>query len=633
MVMGRGHILHICTPGHPKKSIKIEIAAIIAVTLIGLLIFILLLSNIIITAGFSNIETDIAEDNVNRATNALNADVERLDGIANAWASSEEIESFIQTGNSAIPRQVFSDGRLLDSGVNILVISEAGGNVLWHKFMNLDYAHQSPTPKSLLEQIETNAGLTENGQAKGMVMLTSGPMILASRPVYAGTDRGATGLLTVGRYLDTAEVASLSAITQLDISFATLNLTESGGGAVSAGMGRDGTGTIFIDASGSGELVGSTVLEDIYGEPVAMLSVRTPRDITEYGAGVLQYQVFSILFAGLVFGIVTLLLIQRSVVSRLEDLNRQVNRIGDGTGNTERVVIPGEDEIAYLGCAINDMLDSIEESREEYRRLFEEASDLILNLDADGRIIAANRKTERITGYDRSFLRGMPFCDLLAADTGEAVMQSLLTCSGRSGASLKEEVTIETREKRQRILELSVQAHSWGEDTGGLFIIARDVTRKKDAEEELRHHRNNLEEMVSRRTKELEQANEEIAAEKKKLSVTLRSITDGVITTDAAGAVVLMNPAATEMLGLSSADAYGTAVPELLDFTPEGSQRRVDDLISAVIREKRPVECSGDLRVGQNDTTIPVMLSVAPVAVAGTDVGGCVIVFRNISST
>ena len=59
---------------------------------------------------------------------------------------------------------------------------------------------------------------------------------------------------------------------------------------------------------------------------------------------------------------------------------------------------------------------------------------------------------------------------------------------------------------------------------------------------------------------ERKKAEEELAAEKERLAVTLRSIGDGVITTDMEGRVVLLNQVAESQTGWSQEEAFGRFV-------------------------------------------------------------------------
>jgi PAS domain S-box-containing protein len=66
-----------------------------------------------------------------------------------------------------------------------------------------------------------------------------------------------------------------------------------------------------------------------------------------------------------------------------------------------------------------------------------------------------------------------------------------------------------------------------------------------------------------------------LAAEKERLTVTLRSIQDGVISTDRDGRIVLMNPAAERLLGVNTTEVRHSPITttfwDLADLPPEGS--------------------------------------------------------------
>src|SRR2546430_16207453 len=62
---------------------------------------------------------------------------------------------------------------------------------------------------------------------------------------------------------------------------------------------------------------------------------------------------------------------------------------------------------------------------------------------------------------------------------------------------------------------------------------------------------------MNRDVTERKRFEKEIAAEKESLAVTLRSIGDGVITTDVQGRVIMLNNEAERLTGWSSSDAIG----------------------------------------------------------------------------
>jgi diguanylate cyclase (GGDEF)-like protein/PAS domain S-box-containing protein len=122
------------------------------------------------------------------------------------------------------------------------------------------------------------------------------------------------------------------------------------------------------------------------------------------------------------------------------------------------------------------------ESDRRYRTLVENAHDLILTLDKDGRFTSVNPAVERVTGYARSELLTLTVADL----TGE---EDLAAVRGRpflDGDGERQEVRMTSRDGREIVLEASVRAVYAGEELSGFECIARDVTESRHWEEALR---------------------------------------------------------------------------------------------------------------------------------------------------
>jgi PAS domain S-box-containing protein len=110
-------------------------------------------------------------------------------------------------------------------------------------------------------------------------------------------------------------------------------------------------------------LAAYTTLNDIYGKPVLILRILMPRKIYQQGRASLLQFLLLLLAAALVFGAVTLYLLQRAVVSRIASLTENITRIGASGDLSARLAVTGQDEIAYLGDAINAMLADLERTQ------------------------------------------------------------------------------------------------------------------------------------------------------------------------------------------------------------------------------------------------------------------------------
>lgn len=136
---------------------------------------------------------------------------------------------------------------------------------------------------------------------------------------------------------------------------------------------------------------------------------------------------------------------------------------------------------------------------------------------------------------------------------------------------------------------------------------------------------------VSRRTQaeaRLLASEATLAQEKQWLSVTLRSIGDGVITADVAANVVLLNPVAEQLCGWSEHEALGksaSTVFQMIDGEPGGALERVLRE-GVIVRESRPVQ----LRARDGVERL-VEVSAAPIKHDDSETGGAVLVFRDVT--
>ncbi|MFL5577439.1 MAG: histidine kinase N-terminal 7TM domain-containing protein [Gemmatimonadaceae bacterium] len=133
-------------------------------------------------------------------------------------------------------------------------------------------------------------------------------------------------------------------------------------------------------------------------------------------------------------------------------------------------------------------------------------NDAVYVLDAHDRIVELNRAARRMSVAASAGVVGRPASDVFAA------WPELLTRL-RSGERESSVTTVDAA-GGHRHLELRVLPLRRGtRRDGGRVVIARDVTERQRAEDELHRHRNRLEELVSERTAELRTANEELRRE------------------------------------------------------------------------------------------------------------------------
>ena len=123
-----------------------------------------------------------------------------------------------------------------------------------------------------------------------------------------------------------------------------------------------------------------------------------------------------------------------------------------------------------------------------------------------------------------------------------------------------------------------------------------------------------------------------LAAEKEKLSVTLRSIGDGVITTDTEGRVILINKAAEGLTGWMQEEAAGRDIGEVFPLINEKTRDKCENPVEKVLRTGKVVGLANHTALIARDGTERIIAdSGAPIRDRESRVIGVVLVFRDIT--
>lgn len=112
--------------------------------------------------------------------------------------------------------------------------------------------------------------------------------------------------------------------------------------------------------------------------------------------------------------------------------------------------------------------------------------------------------------------------------------------------------------------------------------------------------------------------------------VTLASIGDGVITTDAEGLVDMLNPVAEQLTGWRGEDARGRPLHEVFHIVDEETRAEVENPVVRVLREGVVVGLANHtVLIHREGTERPIADSGAPIRTEQGDILGVVLVFRD----
>jgi diguanylate cyclase (GGDEF)-like protein/PAS domain S-box-containing protein len=120
--------------------------------------------------------------------------------------------------------------------------------------------------------------------------------------------------------------------------------------------------------------------------------------------------------------------------------------------------------------------------------------------------------------------------------------------------------------------------------------------------------------------------------EKDRAFVTLSAIADGVIRTDARGAIDYLNPVAQRLTGWSLSESYGRPATEIYQVVDEETGKDVLDPVEHCLNEQREVIFLGQrLLIRRDGSRFPIHDSAAPILDRHGRLTGAILVFRDLT--
>ncbi len=125
-----------------------------------------------------------------------------------------------------------------------------------------------------------------------------------------------------------------------------------------------------------------------------------------------------------------------------------------------------------------------------------------------------------------------------------------------------------------------------------------------------------------------------LADEKERLAVTLRSIGDGVITTETSGKIVLLNNVAEKLTGWSEKEAIGKEIVEVFNIINQKTRLPCENPVDKVLASKQIVGLANHTAlIARDGKERSISDSGAPIRDKDNQIIGVVVVFRDVTET
>ena len=251
--------------------------------------------------------------------------------------------------------------------------------------------------------------------------------------------------------------------------------------------------------------------------------------------------------------------------------------------------------------------DKLRNSEARYRGLFENVIDGVYIASREGDIIAANPALVEMLGYD-------DVEDLKSAGKTTVLYVNPIDRE-RVFARLEAQDVVKNFEYRLR------------QKDGSEIVVLENSRAIKDDSGQIIAHEGTITDITERK-----RAETRIFEEKERAQVTLQSIGDGVITTDADGNVDYINPVAQDLTGWDMRSARNVAVTDIMMIVNEHTRATVENPVIRCLKEGRVITLAeNSILITKSGDEIPIQDSAAPIRDRIGNIIGSVMVFHDVS--
>jgi len=317
--------------------------------------------------------------------------------------------------------------------------------------------------------------------------------------------------------------------------------------------------------------------------------------------------------------LITRHLVRISRFTRQMELKKQYTLL---TLNRKTRSLSKSDEFDQVVLALNNMQEQISqdiekreqdeealrESEERFRAAFDSAKDCVLIWDRDYNYLYANQSAIDHVGTTPDKVIGKNISDGLGH-----VPDFMNLWISRIDKVFETGELLRVQDKQE------MQGHLYYTDSIISPIFASDGSVSSVC-------------VVYRDVTDLKKAEIAVSQETERLLVTLRSIGDGVITTDTKGCVTLINKIAEKLTGWTQKEAFGKDIKEVFHIIDAKNRQICKNPVKKVLEAKAIVELANHTNLICRDGTERMIAdSGAPIFNANSEIIGVVLVFRDVT--
>lgn len=476
------------------RSIRTKTAIILILLFLFLVVTSYVILNTVMLSSIRILENRYIEEHMKRAVNTIESDLIHYSQTAHDWAVWDDTYEFIQDVNQSYIESNLNDETLINIGADAMVMINNAGDYVFAADMDPDNKIKKPVSQDFINYINSSPIMKNTDstyKVKGLIVLPEGPVMIVSSPILSSSGKGPVhGNLVIGHLLDDSEMDLFSSRLNLELEAYRLDQLDLSKSKLFNSLTKESS--ILVREIDEDNIGGYTILTDIYGQPAVGLSLEMDREISIIGREGIKYVLYYLIGACFIFSILIIIFLDRTILSRLSDLSKEIRKIGSKENLTFRLKPQKlQDELTVVSEEINYMLDHIENSQLELFKVNENLKEEIAEREVIQEEIKYLAYHDHLTGLPNRLLFNdyLNHAIFMANRTKKALAVMFLDLDGfkmindTMGHAVGDELLIEVSNRLIDTLRKSDTVARIGGDEFGIMIENLDDMEYLDNED------------------------------------------------------------------------------------------------------------------------------------------------------
>ena len=383
-------------------NVRPKIFSVLLLLLIGLMTAVYSGARLYLHSNFVDFEKQEFLKNTKRVEQVLHHEVTVLNALTTDWAYWDDLYDHLDHPESnfierQLPMSIFTEQNL-----QLAAIYKNDGTKLYQQMYNPKTKQFYDFPPDLEKYFQEGSHLInpeEPTGRSGLLLLDSGILMLSVNPISHSKYPKPNGVIVFGRFLSTSLLQDMRIRSDLD--FKIFGLTKGDPPFeihdVYEEMIRDVEFEKIVENEDTME--GYMLYPDIFGQNSFLVEIVSPRSLFLRGQGLFHFNIYIMLAAAVIGGIVLISFLEFNFLGRILTINDQVIAFTNNSEAETNIQATGNDEIAAIARNINAMTHSLKDNQLFLTQVLSSIDTGVLLINPENyEIIHANIAAARLIG-------------------------------------------------------------------------------------------------------------------------------------------------------------------------------------------------------------------------------------------